>query len=284
MTITARNLTDTDFAAKVEGVTLDDVGLEGVQRRLQHLWIKHQVLVFEGLDTEDERRLVGLSKVFGRLEVHSRIEYNSKVVPELLYISNMKEGERKVGALGDGEAGWHTDQTYRPTPALGSLLAAVIVPPEGGHTWYADMYRAYDALSDSMKRRLEGLKAVQSYEHFNNQYSEPANRKQVADGTIQQHPVIRVHPITGRKAIYAAKSTVPAIVGLSQAESDALMDELHEHCFQPRFLYEHAWRPGDGVLWDNACVMHKRDTWDPKYPRLMKRTTIRPPEDLAVPF
>ena len=284
MTITVQNLTATDFAAKVSGFTLDDVTLEGLQRRLQHLWLKHQVLVFEGLDYENESRLAGLSKVFGRLEVHSRIEYNSPTVPELLYVSNIKEGERKLGVLGDGEADWHTDQTYRPTPALGSLLTAAVVPPEGGHTWFADMYRAYDALPEALKKRLEGLKAIQSYEHFNNQYSEPANRKQVSEGTVQHHPVIRVHPITDRKAVYAARSTVPAFVGMSQADSEALLAELYQRCYQPQFLYEHAWRPGDGVLWDNACVMHKRDTWDPKYPRLMKRTTIRPPEDLAVPF
>jgi taurine dioxygenase len=284
MTITVQNLTATDFAAKVSGFTLDDVTQDGVQRRLQHLWLKHQVLVFEGLDYENEPRLAGLSKVFGRLEVHSRIEYNSQSVPELLYVSNMKEGERKLGVLGDGEADWHTDQTYRPTPALGSLLTAAIVPPEGGHTWFADMYRAYDALPDALKKRLEGLQAIQSYEHFNNQYSEPANRKQVSEGTVQHHPVIRVHPITGRKAVYAARSTVPGFVGMSQADGEALLAELYQRCYQPQFLYEHAWRPGDGVLWDNACVMHKRDTWDPKYPRLMKRTTIRPPEDLAVPF
>lgn len=284
MTISVKNLTATDFAVKISGITLDNVSLEGIQRRLQHLWLKHQVLVFDGLDYNDEKKLINLSKIFGRLEIHSRIEYNSPNVPELLYVSNMKEGERKVGVLGDGEADWHTDQTYRPTPALGSLLTAAIVPPEGGHTWFADMYRAYDALPEALKRRLEGLQAIQSYEHFNNRYSEPANRKQVADGTVQVHPVIRVHPITGRKAVYATKSTVPGFVGVSQAEGDELLDALYEHCFQPRFLYEHAWRPGDGVLWDNACVMHKRDTWDPSYPRLMKRTTIRPPEDLAVPY
>ena len=284
MTITVQNLTPTDFAAKVCGVSLDDVHLEGVQRRLQHLWLKHQVLVFEDLDFDDEKRLIGLSKVFGRLEIHSRTEYLSPEVPELLYISNMKEDGRKIGALGDGEAGWHTDQTYRPTPALGSLLTAVIVPPVGGHTWFADMYRAYDALPEALKRRLEGLQAVQSYEHFNQQYSEPANRTQAAAGTVQVHPVVRVHPITGRKSVYATRSTVPAFVGMGDAESQALLDELYERCFRPEFLYEHPWKPGDGVLWDNACVMHKRDTWDPQYPRLMKRTTIRPPEDLAVPF
>jgi taurine dioxygenase len=263
---------------------LDTVHLEGVRRRLQHLWLKHQVLVFEGLDHEDERRLIELSKVFGTLEVHSRAEYLSRNVPELLYVSNMVEGERKVGVLGDGEAGWHTDQTYRPTPALGSLLTAAIVPPSGGHTWFADMYRAYDCLPDSLKRRLDGLRAVQSYEHFNAQYSEQANRKQQSEGTVQFHPVIRVHPITGRKAIYATRSTVPEIVGMSSQDSQELLDELYERSFRPEFVYEHAWRPGDGVLWDNACVMHRRDSWDPKYPRLMKRTTIRPPEDLAVPF
>jgi taurine dioxygenase len=284
MTITTTPLTASDFAAEVHGFTLDDVHLEGVQRRLYYLWMKHRVLVFHDLDTDNEERLIGLSKVFGRLEVHSRAEYLSTKVPELLYISNMKEGERKLGALGDGEAGWHTDQTYRPTPAIGSLLTAAIIPPAGGETSFADMYSAYDDLSDAMKRRLEGLTAIQSYEHFNQQYSEPANSGQKRDGTIQRHPVIRTHPITGRKAVYAAKSTVPAFDGMSEADSQALLDELSAHCFQPKYVYTHPWKVGDGCLWDNAAVMHRRETWDPQFSRLMKRTTIRPPEDLARPY
>lgn len=284
MAITTRPLTDTDFAAEVSGVTLDDVHLEGVRRRLQYLWLKHQVLVFHGLDTENEQRLIGLSKVFGALEIHSRTEYLSTSTPELIYISNLKQGSKSLGALGDGEAGWHTDQTYRPTPALGSLLTAAIVPPSGGNTSFADMYAAYDALPEGMKQRLEGLKAVQSYEHFNKQYSEPANRQQTLDGTEQLHPVIRTHPLTGRKAIYMAKSMVTTLVGTGEAQAQELIEALHEHSYQPRFVYEHVWTVGDGVLWDNACVMHRRDTWDPQHARLMKRTTIRPPEDLAVPF
>jgi taurine dioxygenase len=284
MDIKVRNLSKTDFAAEVTGVTLDDVGLEGVQRRLQYLWLKHQVLVFRKLDTENEPRLAGLSKVFGRLEIHSRAEYLSSKTPELLYVSNIKQGERKIGVLGDGEAGWHTDQTYRPTPALGSLLAASVVPPSGGNTHFGDMYRAYDALPAALKKQLEGLRAIHSYEHFNQKYSEPANQQQRASGTEQTHPVIRTHPITGRKAVYITKNISPAIVGLDDASSQALLEELYDRCFRPEFVYEHKWTPGDGVLWDNACVMHKRDTWDPSHQRLMKRTTIRPPEDLAVPF
>ena len=284
MNITAKNLTHSDFAAEISGVSLDDVLKEGVQRRLQHLWLKHQVLVFRDLDTEDEERLIGLSKIFGRLEIHSRAEYLSSKTPQLLYVSNMMDGKRKVGVLGDGEAGWHTDQTYRPTPALGSLLAAVIVPPEGGNTSFADMYAAYDALPQALKLRLEELRAVNSYEVFNQSYSEPANNQQRDVGIVQTHPMVRTHPITGRKAIYASKNIIPYIVGMDEASSKELMDELTALTFKPEFVYEHKWNVGDGVLWDNACVMHKRDTWDPAFPRLMKRTTIRPPEDLAIPF
>src|SRR5207247_1779642 len=117
MAITATNLTATDFVAEVRGITLDDVDKEGVRRRLQYLWLKHQVLVFRELETDDanEKRLAGLSRVFGELEIHSRGEYLSPNAPELLYVSNVKVGDRSVGVLGDGEAGWHTDQTYRPT-------------------------------------------------------------------------------------------------------------------------------------------------------------------------
>ncbi len=284
MGLNVRNLTSTDFCVEVTGFDLDDLAKGGLQRQLQYLWLKHQVLLFRGLDTNDEKRLISLSKVFGDLEIHSRGEYLSPTTPELLYVSNMKDGGRKLGVLGDGEAGWHTDQTYRDKPALGSLLAAAIVPPEGGETSWADMYRAYEALPEGMKKKIHDLKAVHSYEYFNNKYSEEANQQQKASGTVQIHPLVRVHPITGRRAIYATKDTVPQIVGMDVQSSQDLMETLYEHCFQPRFVYTHKWAVGDGVLWDNACTMHRRDTWDPQYDRLMKRTTIRPPEDLAVPF
>ncbi|MGE0717650.1 MAG: TauD/TfdA dioxygenase family protein [Alphaproteobacteria bacterium] len=283
MQITTRPLTP-HFGAEVIGVDLDQVEDEGVRRRLEHLWWKHQVLLFRGLDTADEKRLTGLSKVFGRLEIHSRTEYLSPTVPELLYVSNMKEGNRSIGVLGDGEADWHTDQVYRPTPALGSLLAAAIVPPEGGNTSFADMYRAYETLPEKTKKRIDGLKALCSYEYFNQQYSEPANDGQRKAGTEQIHPVVRTHPITGRKALYVARSVTPYILDIPKEESDELLAELDAQCRRPEFIYEHKWEVGDGVLWDNACVKHRRDTWDPVYPRLMKRTTIRPPESLGVPF
>jgi len=203
------NLTDTDFVAEIDDFSVSEVTHEGVRRRLQYLWAKHQVLVFRGLDTDNEARLIEVSKVFGKLEIHSRHEYLSPQVPELLYVSNMKDGERKIGILGDGEAGWHSDQTYRPTPAIGSLLTAAIIPPAGGETSFADMYRAYDDLASDLKAKLDRLRAVQSYEHFNQQYSEPANAGQKKDGIIQSHPAVRTHPITGRRAIYVAKSIVP---------------------------------------------------------------------------
>jgi len=286
MVITATNLTTTDFVAEVRGVTLDDVDKEGVRRRLQYLWLKHQVLLFRGLETDDasEKRLAGLSRVFGELEIHSRGEYLSRNAPELLYVSNLKDGDRKVGVLGDGEAGWHTDQTYRPTPALGSLLAAAIIPKTGGDTSFADMYRAYEALPASLQKRIDGLKGAHSYEHFNKQYSEPANAQQRANGTDQIHPLVRVHPITGRKAIYVTKNVCPYIIGLEPAEGAALLEELNERSFRPEFVYRHRWTVGDGLLWDNACVMHRRESFDPKQTRLMKRSTIRAPDDLAVPF
>ena len=279
-----RNLTDTDFVAEVNDFSIDEVFNEGTRRRLQYLWAKHQVLVFRGLDTENEERLIEVSKVFGNLEIHSRHEYLSPRVPELLYVSNMKDRDRKIGILGDGEAGWHSDQTYRPTPAIGSLLTAAIIPPEGGETSFADMYRAYDDLPLGLKSKLDQLRAVQSYEHFNKQYSEPANDGQRKVGIVQSHPAVRTHPITGRRAIYVAKSIVPHFEGLTIEESEPLLEQLHEHCFQAKYVYKHSWSVGDGVLWDNACVMHRREAFNPSHSRLMKRTTIRPPQDMAIPF
>jgi len=280
--ITIRPLTP-NFGGEVVGLDYSQLEDEGVTRRLEYLWLRHSLLLFRGLDAEDEENLVRLSRVFGQLEIHGRTEYLSPKTPELLYVSNIRKGDRAIGILGDGEAGWHHDQSYLPRPAMGSLLAAHTVPAQGGNTSFADMAGAYEALPQSMKGRIEGLTALHSYAHFNAQYSEPANENQRKRQTDVVHPVVRQHPLTGRKALYVSPGVTVRIVGIPEDESAALLRELHAWATRPEFVYEHRWSIGDGVLWDNACTIHRREPFDPEQRRLMKRTTIRPPESLAVP-
>lgn len=249
---------------------------------IKTLWAEHKLLLFRH-QTLDESTLVNFSQLFGALEIHVRTEYLSPNHPEILYVSNIKKNGQKVGILADTEVGWHYDQIYLPRPAVGSLLMAHTLPPEGGNTEFADMTTAYEELPESVKKRLHNARAVQSYEAFNRAYSVPTNREQKKKSPDIEHPIVRTHPITGRRALYLCPGMTTEIVGWDPGESRAMLDYLFEWSIQPRYVYSHVWQPGDALLWDNACTMHRRDPFDQNHERLMKRTTILPPQELAVP-
>ena len=249
---------------------------------IKTLWAEHKLLLFRN-QVLDESTLVNFSQVFGALEIHVRTEYLSPDHPEILYVSNIQKNGQKVGILADTEVGWHYDQIYLPRPAVGSLLMAHTLPPEGGNTEFADMTAAYEELPESVKKRLSNARAVQSYEAFNQAYSVPTNKEQKKKSPDIEHPIVRTHPITGRKALYLCPGMTTEIVGWDPAESREMLDYLFEWSIQPRYVYSHAWQPGDALLWDNACTMHRRDPFDQNHERLMKRTTILPPQELAVP-
>lgn len=249
---------------------------------IKTLWAEHKLLLFRH-QTLDESTLVNFSQLFGALEIHVRTEYLSPNHPEILYVSNIKKNGQKVGILADTEVGWHYDQIYLPRPAVGSLLMAYTLPPEGGNTEFADMTTAYEELPESVKKRLHNARAVQSYEAFNRAYSVPTNREQKKKSPDIEHPIVRTHPITGRRALYLCPGMTTEIVGWDPGESRAMLDYLFEWSIQPRYVYSHVWQPGDALLWDNACTMHRRDPFDQNHERLMKRTTILPPQELAVP-
>ena len=250
---------------------------------IRTLWAEHKLLLFRN-QSFDETALVGFSRAFGDLEIHVREEYLSPEHPEILYVSNIERDGRRIGILSDNEVGWHYDQIYLPRPAVGSLLMADTLPPEGGNTEFADMCAAWDALPAPTKQKLEGCLANQSYEAFNQAYSVPTNNKQKSRSPDIHHPLVRTHPVTGRKALYLCPGMTTEIVGWDPQESAEMLEFLFDWTTRPDFVYSHQWQPGDALMWDNACTMHRRDPFDPQHARLMKRTTILPPAELAVPF
>ncbi len=270
------------FGAEIRGIDLDTDHDAATIAAIRRAWAEHGVILFRG-QRLDESDIVRFSARFGKLEIHVRREYLSRDHPELLLVSNVHDNGRPVGILGDHEVGWHHDQSYLPRPALGSLLYAVTLPAGGGNTCFADLAGAYEALPPAMKRRLEGLRAVHSYAYFNGTWSEPTSDAQARATPDVTHPVVRTHPETGRKALYVDPGMTPRICDLPEDESRALLDELFAWCTRPEFVYEHRWRPGDALMWDNASTMHRRGEFDPREQRLMKRTTILPPAERAVP-
>jgi taurine dioxygenase len=282
MALETRPLTPT-FGAEVSGVQIASDCPSETLDEVRDLWLQHKLLLFRD-QFPSETDLVDFSRHFGPLEIHVRREYLSPDNPEILYISNIKQNGRAIGILSENEVGWHYDQIYLPKPAVGSLLASVKIPPDGASTHFADMEAAYEQLPEDIKAKLQGKRATQSYEAFNAAYSVPTSNEQKKKTADIDHPIIRTHPITGRKSLYMCPGMTTQILGMPEEESRELLDFLFDWIVRPEFVYSHEWVLGDAVMWDNACTMHKRDPFDQQYERLMKRTTILPPEELAVPY
>jgi|TARA_B100000676_G_scaffold295494_1_gene334769 taurine dioxygenase len=265
-------LSDTNFFAEVTGADLkrdDDEQFAAI--KAAHL--KHGVIVIRGQSmTPDDQ--IRFSRRFGPLAIHVLEDQLLEGHPEILLVSNKTEDGRYVG-LPDAGRFWHTDQSYEEKPALGSLLFAIEVPADGsGDTWFCDMTSAYDALTDDMKTRLDGLRGKHIYNHSHENFSLNGEQQDRLPG--YDHPLVRTHPETGRKALYLGGKLLKFIVGMDETESVMLLDDLYGHCQDDRFIYKHKWRQGDLVFWDNRCTMHYAQPYDDKrYTRHMHRTTVQ---------
>jgi taurine dioxygenase len=188
-----------------------------------------------------------------------------------MLISNIREDGKPIGALPDGEMQFHTDQCHQERPAMASMLYAIEVPSSGGNTLFSNCYLAYETLPSDIRRRIDGRKALNAYDYDNS----ATRRGQLAEGVPSYaHPVVRTHPATGRKALYVNRLMTVRIEGLPEAESEDLLELLFAHQERREFIYEHVWRPGDLLMWDNRCTLHARTDFSPAERRLMRRVTI----------
>ncbi len=270
------------FGAEISGLDLSKPLDSQTINEVKSLWHQYGLLLFRD-QAMDEAEIVSFSRQLGDLEIHIRKEFLSQKSPEILYISNMTKEGKPVGILADSEVGWHYDQIYLPRPAVGSFLFSVILPSSGGETSFSNMSAVYEALPQSIKNVIDGKKALQSYETFNALYSVPTSTEQKKKTPDIEHPIVRVHPYSGKKALYICPGMTTQIIGLDKSTSDDLLQELFAWSVKPEFVYSHVWQLGDGLLWDNACTMHRREPFDPNQERLMKRTTILPDPKYAVP-
>ena len=265
-------LSDTNFFAEVTGADLKrDDAEQFAAIKAAHL--KHGVIVIRGQSmTPDDQ--IRFSRRFGPLAIPVLEDQLLKGHPEILLVSNKTEDGRYVG-LPDAGRFWHTDQSYEEKPALGSLLFAIEVPADGsGDTWFCDRTSAYDALTDDMKTRLDGLRGKHIYNHSHENFSLNGEQQDRLPG--YDHPLVRTHPETGRKALYLGGKLLKFIVGMDETESVMLLDDLYGHCQDDRFIYKHKWRQGDLVFWDNRCTMHYAQPYDDKrYTRHMLSTTVQ---------
>ncbi|MCG8547399.1 MAG: TauD/TfdA family dioxygenase [Alphaproteobacteria bacterium] len=258
---------------------LDDATLEAVRRE----WLANKVAVFRDQDLPDAA-LVDFTERMGPLFVHFRDQFHAPDRPEIMYVSNLKEAGRNLGALGDGDLEWHTDQTYTPRPVFGTLLYAIETPADGGATYFGDLAAAYAAMPAALKAEVDGRTAVYTAMRNKTTRLAPLRQDQIDGTPDQRHPLVRTHPYLDRKALYLSPSHMIGIDDLSEAESLELVARLTEWAERPEFVYRHDWRVGDVVIWDNTSVMHRRDGFPPDQRRFLKRTGFHLPEELGVPF
>jgi taurine dioxygenase len=187
-----------------------------------------------------------------------------------MLISNIRQDGKPIGALPDGEMHFHSDQCHQETPAKATMLYKIEVPSQGGNTLLANTYLAYETLPADVKHCIAGHRALNAYQTDTTLRS--ADYEGV--GSSCWHPVVRTHPVTGRKALYVNRLMTREIEGLPPVESEAILEMLFDHQEQVRFVYEHVWRTGDVLIWDNRCTVHARTDFSAGERRLLRRVTI----------
>src|SRR5215468_2479079 len=266
------------LGAEVRRVDLKDLD-EAAFARLMQAWRGHSVVLFRD-QTLSDQELIAFSRRLGDLDWAPIQETGRRFVeglPEIYIVSNVKVNGEQIGSLGDGEAVWHTDMSYLDVPPKASMLYALEIPPRGGNTSFCSMYSIYEALPAALKARIEGLKIKHDGTYNSGGYVRqgvtPTDDPRTSPGAL--HPLVCTHPDTGRRMLYLGRRRNAYIAGLGLAESEALLDELWSYVDLPQFAWEHVWRVGDLVLWDNRCTMHRRDAFDPKQHRIMHRTQVK---------
>jgi len=266
------------LGADIEGVDLAGPLAPEAVDAIKQAWADHLVLRFRGQSLSDDD-LMRFSRHFGELDWAPIAATND--APEgrdyVMVVSNVVEQGKPIGQLGAYEAVWHTDMSYIAEPPSASALYSIEAPPSGGDTGFCNMYLAWETLDPALRREVEGRMC----RHDASRNSAGELRRGFADApdasqTVgAEHPIVRTHPVTGRKALFLGRRPNAYIPGLSLADSEALLDRLWAHATKPEFAWYQQWRAGDLILWDNRCVMHRRDAFDPASRRVMHRTQIK---------
>lgn len=270
------------FAAEITGIDLGEEMSDATLEEVRRVWLANKLVVFRDQDLDDDA-LVGFTRRFGPLFVHFRSQFNDRTRPEIMLVSNIKEDGRNLGELGDGDLQWHSDQSYSALPVFSTLLYALELPREGGDTWFCDTAGAYAALPEETKTRIAGLRQVFSVERTVQTQHIALTDAQKQEKPPVTHPLVRTHPLLGRKSLYLSPAHSAGMEGMDPAEGAALLAELLAFATGPDHVYRHRWRIGDVVMWDNTSTMHRRDAFAPTERRFLKRTGFEFPPEQALP-
>ena len=274
--LTARRLAEV-AGAEITGVDLATPLTEALMDAVRTAFLEHHVLVFRDQRLTAEQQHA-LTLQFGEIESHVARLPDGTSLPVVHLVHNL-DAEGRPTATPDsvGNYSWHTDKSYHAEPSLLTMLHALELPPNGGDTQFANTQAGYAALPDHGKDDIAHLKVVHSWEASRrNLGGAPASEAQKRERPPVTHPLVRTHPDTGARSLYLGLHT-SHVVGMPDAEGRALLERLLAHTTQPRFVYTHAWRAGDLVLWDNRCLLHRamRNYEMGAERRILQRTVVR---------
>jgi taurine dioxygenase len=265
--------------AEISGVNLAQLS-EMEFSQIEQAWNRYSALLFRDQKLTDDD-LLAFSRRFGELDpppVQEHGRQSPEGYPEVYVVSNVLDDKgAPIGALGAGEAVWHTDMSYLQTPPDASMLYSLEVPPSGGDTWVLGMQAAWSTLPDALKAKVRGRRIKHDGTYNSGGYLRkgvtPTDDPHKAPGAW--HPAVIAHPSTGAPSLYLGRRRNSYVEGLSPADSDALLDALWAHIERDDLRYQHRWRVGDLLLWDNRSTMHRRDPFDGATRRVMHRTQIK---------
>lgn len=258
------------LGAEIHGVDLSKNLQEGDVLQIRRAWLEHLVVFFRDQPLEPAAYMA-FAKRIGKPVEYPFVK-GIAGFPEIIEVKKLEHERVNFGGI------WHSDTTYLERPPMGSMLLARELPPFGGDTLFANMYLAYESLSEGMQRMLAGLKAVNTSAKANaSKTREDRIKTDGRGGTgelVAEHPIVRTHPETGRKALYVNPGHTLRIAGLSEEESAPILSYLYQHQIRPEFTCRFAWQPGSIAFWDNRCAQHNPVNDYHGYRRLLHRITL----------
>jgi taurine dioxygenase len=264
------------LGAEITGLDLRQPVDDATAKAVRKAFDDFIFVVFRGQELSEDDQ-VRAASIFGKVHVRRRENYKRDPggvfdTPFML-VTNIVENGKPLGVFGDGEMWFHHDTSYYPEPHRATLLYSMKLPSWGGNTCFSNMYKAYENIPQPLRDKLDGRKVLQVHDY--------KRRERLDIDTIdlnsvrhQWQPIFITHPATGRKSLYISRLMSAKIEGLSKEESEDALEQLFEISEDPAIVYEHEWKLGDLVIWDNWCSIHARKDFPRDEPRLMRRLTI----------
>jgi taurine dioxygenase len=264
------------LGAEIRGVDLKQALDSDTIRRISRAFDDHIVIIFRGQELSEPEQ-IRAAEYFGKVAMRKRPvsgtgagdPYDSP----FMMVTNIVENGKSIGSFGDGEMWFHHDTSYYPAPHRATLLYSIKITTVGGETRFSNMYKAYDMIPAPLRDKLEGRKVLQMHDY---KRRERLNLDLIDLTKIRHYeqPIFITHPATGKKALYVSRLMTAKIEGFSSAESNSILEELFDISENPAIVFEHSWRLGDLVIWDNWCSIHARNDFPRDQPRLMRRLTL----------